>query len=215
MQIRDIPLISTVNEEQIHALMECHEISLRKCGRNETVYNRNSECSGMDIVLSGGLVAYALSSNGSESVVFDFQKGSVIGANLLFGNVNRYPLNIYCTQSCELLHLSKAAVSELLHNYGFMMNFVQSISQNSQGMNQKIAIYTKKSLRENLLDYFEALSVEQESKTIRLPISKKQMADYFGVQRPSLFRELKKLKDEGVIDIQNKEITIAGDSIAE
>ena len=208
MDLGDISLLSAVSEDQIQALVNHHEISVKRYGRNETVYNRGTECGGMDIVLSGGLVAYALSSNGSESVVFDFCKDSIIGANLLFGNVNRYPLNIYCIQSCELLHLTKAAVSELLHDYSFMMGLIKSISQNSQGMNQRIAMHTRKSLRENLLDYFETLSIEQDSKTLRLPLSKKQMADYFGVQRPSLFRELKKLKDEGIITIHNKEITI-------
>ncbi|MDD3253809.1 MAG: helix-turn-helix domain-containing protein [Lachnospiraceae bacterium] len=34
------------------------------------------------------------------------------------------------------------------------------------------------------------------------------MADYLGVQRPSLFRELKKLKEEGIIEINNRTITI-------
>jgi len=41
-----------------------------------------------------------------------------------------------------------------------------------------------------------------------LPITKKQLADYFGVQRPSLFRELKRMKDEGLIEIANKKIYI-------
>ena len=47
-----------------------------------------------------------------------------------------------------------------------------------------------------------------KSKTIILPISKKQLADHFGVQRPSLFRELKRMKDEGLIEIDNRNITI-------
>jgi CRP-like cAMP-binding protein len=58
------------------------------------------------------------------------------------------------------------------------------------------------------LGYLRSLSTEQNSHTITLPISKKQLADYFGVQRPSLFRELKKMKEEGLINIDNKTITL-------
>ncbi|MDO5714651.1 MAG: helix-turn-helix domain-containing protein, partial [Tissierellia bacterium] len=78
----------------------------------------------------------------------------------------------------------------------------------SQGMNQKIAMYTQKSLRQNLIDYFTALSKSQNTKTIRLPVSKKQLSDYFGVQRPSLFRELKRMKEDGLVSINNRSITI-------
>ena len=79
---------------------------------------------------------------------------------------------------------------------------------NSQGMNRKIAIYTRKSLRDNLTNYLLALSAEQKSKSVLLPVTKKQLADYFGVQRPSLFRELKRMKEEGLIDIENRKIMV-------
>jgi len=69
-------------------------------------------------------------------------------------------------------------------------------------------MYTQKSLRENLMDYLVVLSAQQKSNQVTLPVTKKQLADYFGVQRPSLFRELKRMKDESLIKIENKEITI-------
>ena len=125
-----------------------------------------------------------------------------------FGEQNRYPMNIYCTADCVLLHVSESGVRALLKEHGFVMQFVQSLSLNSQGMNRKIAMYTQKSLRENLMDYFLALSAEQKSNTIVLSTSKKQLADYFGVRRPSLFRELKKMKDDGLIEVANKEIIL-------
>ena len=117
-------------------------------------------------------------------------------------------MNIYCTENCELLYIKKSDVELLLHDYQFVINFVKSISLNSQSMNKKIAMYTQKTLRENILEYLYTLSAKQSSMEVTLPMTKKQLADYFGVQRPSLFRELKKLKDEGIIDIHNKNITL-------
>ena len=75
-------------------------------------------------------------------------------------------------------------------------------------MNRKISIYTQKTLRENLFDYFVIQSIQQSSDTIKLPITKKTLAEFLGVQRPSLFRELKKMKDENLISISNNLITI-------
>lgn len=180
----------------------------RTYAKGTTVHAQGDPCKGMELVLSGTLVAYALSQNGSENVIFEFSKNSAIGANLIFGNANHYPMNIYCTEDCVLQYLSKSDIENLLNDYNFTLNFIKNISLNSQGMNKKIAMYTQKNLRENIMDYLYAQSAEQQTKSISLTISKKQLADYFGVQRPSLFRELKQLKDEGIIDIDNRQIRI-------
>lgn len=176
--------------------------------KGATVHEQHSDCKGIDLVWSGKLIAYSLSANGSETVVSQFPGGSMVGASLLFGNQNKYPMNIYCTEDATSISISKEAVQRLLEEQSFVLPFIRSLSMNSQGMNQKIAMYTQKTLRENLMDYFLALSIEQKSDNILLPISKKQLADRLGVQRPSLFRELKKMKDEGLLEIENRRVKI-------
>lgn len=207
-QLKKMPFFYGADLNMVKHLINKKQIIKKSYNKGMTVHDQNTECSGMDVVYSGKLVAYSLASNGSESIVFEFKRGSIIGANLLFGEQNRYPMNIYCTTDCVLFHISKSGICELLKRYDFVMQFVKSLSINSQGMNEKIAMYTQKSLRENLMDYFLALSSQQKSNTIVLPVTKKQLADYFGVQRPSLFRELKRMKDEGLVVIENKVITL-------
>ena len=103
---------------------------------------------------------------------------------------------------------TKVAVSELLKDYNYVLQYVQLLSVNSQGMNQKIAMFTQKTLRENLMDYLQSLSIEQNSTTVLLPMSKKQLSDYLGVQRQSMFRELKRMREEGLIEIDNRRVRI-------
>ncbi|MEA5012235.1 MAG: Crp/Fnr family transcriptional regulator [Angelakisella sp.] len=207
-ELKGLSLFHSINYSVLDRLIQEKQIYKRTYYKGATVHEQSTECSVMDVVCSGRLVAYSLTTNGSETVVFEFGTGSIIGANLLFGDRNRYPMSIYCTDDCALLHISKFGTEELLKEYEFVMQFVKSLSLNSQGMNQRIAMYTQKSLRENLMDYLLALYTQQKSKSVLLPVTKKQLADYFGVQRPSLFRELKRMKDEGLIEIANKRINI-------
>lgn len=206
--LKQHPLFSGTNENILLKLIQELEIYERQYKKNTTVHSRGENCTMMEVVLSGVLVSYSLAQNGSESRMFEFKSGSLLAANLLFGNNNHYPFNIYCMTDCHLLHLTKSAVCELLKDYSFVMQFVRSLSQNSQGMNQKIVMFTQKNLRENILDYLTALSIEQQSNRVMLPLTKKQLADYFGVQRPSLFRALKELKDEGLIEVNNRIIIV-------
>ena len=207
-KLKSIPLLTEVDNDILLSLMEERQIYEANYTKGATIHGHGMYCDTLDAVLSGSLVAYSLSQNGSETVMFEFTNGGIIGANLLFGDSNTYPLNIYCLTDCRLLHMTKAAVTVLLKNYGFVMRYIKSLSQNSQGMNSKITMFTQKSLRKNIMDYLVAQTARQQSATIILPITKKQLADYFGVQRPSLFRELKKLADEGIITIDNRKITV-------
>ena len=185
-----------------------YNLQNRIYNKGKTVHDQNEVCSGIDVILSGKLVAYSLTNHGSETTVFEFTRGGVVGANLLFGDNNKYPLNIYSIEETSLIYIPKSAVDTLLKDQLFAIEFIKILSSNSQGLNRKIAIYTQKSLRENLTNYLSAQVNIQHSKTIYLPISKKQLADHLGVQRPSLFRELKNMKDEGLIEINNRIITL-------
>ncbi len=206
--IQAIPLFSKLPPDALMPLVSDNQLYLRRYAKGMTVYNQKDSCKTFDIVLSGSLVAYSLLESGSAMTMFEFSKGQMLGANLLFGDRNAYPFTIYCMSDARLLHVTGKAVADLLHDYHFTMQFIEMLSQNSQKLNRKITMVTQKTLRENLLEYLRQQSILQRSNIIVLPISKKQLADYLGVQRPSLFRELKNLKDEGVIDVSNRMIEL-------
>lgn len=207
-ELKTISLLSGIDADVLSEDLKSHKLNIQSYSKGATVYNQNDTCNTLDIVLNGGLVAYSLAENGSAMTMFEFEKNSIIGANLLFDANNAYPLNIYCLTDCNLLHIDKNAVMEYLHDYNFVMQFVKSLSLNSQNMNRKISMFMQKTLRENILTYLNQQSVLQNSSAIELTMSKKELADYLGVQRPSLFREFKKLKDEGIIEVSNRTIRI-------
>ena len=59
-----------------------------------------------------------------------------------------------------------------------------------------------------IYDFLLKESKKQNSDTIILSMTKQALADSFGVQRPSLSRELIKLKSENIIDYDRKTIKI-------
>ena len=211
--IKTIPMFSQLQSDEIKPLIADNQFLLKNYSKGATVYNQKDRCKTLDIVISGGFVAYSLSENGSEMSMFEFSGGQMLGANLLFGDNHTYPLTIYCMSAAQILHVTQKAVSDFLHNYDFAIEFIRLLSHNSQKLNQRITMATQKTLRENLLEYLRQQSILQGSDTVLLPISKKQLADYLGVQRPSLFRDLKNLKDEGFIDIFNRTIRLNQKSI--
>lgn len=207
-QLRRIPLLANSDSGILNWCIEEKQIFSLKYSKGSIVHRQRERCTTVDVVLSGGLVAYSLSENGSAVTLLEFKENGIVGANLMFGDNDTYPLNIYAVTACTLLHITKRAIVELLHGHDFVMQYIKSLSMNAQGMNRKIAMLTQKTLRENIMDYLRHQALLQGSADVHLPISKKELADYMGVQRPSLFRELKKMKAAGLIDVSNRIIHI-------
>lgn len=206
--VQSIPILSALPADVIRRQIDNGSLYLKTYTKGATLNNHKDICATLDIVLSGRFVTYSLAENGSAMQVFEFSKGQMFGANLLFGDNHAYPFTVYCEVEGQILHVTKDTVSDFLHHHDFAMAFIVMLSQNSQRLNQRMRMGIHKTLRENLLEYFYQQARLQGANTIVLPISKKQLADYLGVQRPSLFRELKKLKDEGIIEKQGKSVTI-------
>ncbi|MCK9190537.1 MAG: Crp/Fnr family transcriptional regulator [Sphaerochaetaceae bacterium] len=175
---------------------------------NQVIREKGSICNSIDIVLSGSLNSFTLSESGTENVVFNFERGAILGGNLVFSPSPIYPMTIFCKKDCTTLNLSRELIVDLLDDKEFAIFFITMISKNAQSLNKKVLTYTQNTLRENIIEYIQELAVIQRSNTVRLQIPKAELATLFGVQRQSLFRELKKMSDEGIITSHNKEITI-------
>lgn len=206
-RIKQINLFSQIDEKQLKKHLKEGLIRLNTYPKAVIIYHRNDFCQNLDVVYSGSLMAYILSEGGSLTSMFEFKKDNLIGGNLLFGDHHAYPFTII-SEKCQLFHIQKEAILDYLHNYHFVLHYVKSLSLNSQTMNQKITMVTQNTLRDNILIYLRQQAILQNNTTILLPISKKEWANFLGVQRPSLFRELKRLKEEGLINIDNRLIRI-------
>ena len=82
------------------------------------------------------------------------------------------------------------------------------MSDKMTNINNRIEILSNKTIRNKLLAYFKLMSKKNKSRIIYLPYTFIDLADYLGVDRSAMYRELKNLKEEGLITITNKKIIL-------
>ena len=71
-------------------------------------------------------------------------------------------------------------------------------------LNLRIEILSQKTNRDKILSYFRILSQNSFSKTFTLPFSLTDLADYLSVDRSAMMREIKALKEDGIIKKMDK-----------
>lgn len=90
----------------------------------------------------------------------------------------------------------------------FYMNLFNIINSKISDKNDRLKVLSKKQIRERLLEYFDIQYKNHYMKSIYLPISFKDLADYMAVNRSAMFRELKYMKEEKLIEVKGNRVTL-------
>jgi CRP-like cAMP-binding protein len=123
------------------------------------------------------------------------------------------PVSVLAKQDCTILFvpidrlLSTCGNSCAFHNK-LIHNLVAILASKNLFLNQKIDYLSAKNTREKIAKYLgDAISINK-STTVTIPYNRNDLAEYLGVDRSVLSRELSKLKKEGVLDFDKNTFTI-------
>ena len=172
-----------------------------------TIKNENI----IGIILDGYAQILNIEYNGNEIITENLYKNSIFGSNISLTNSENY--QIIARQETTVLVIDYDKLinpKNLVHNYFniFLRNLFDIINIKFKEKNERIKILEKKQIRDKLLEYFEMEHKKSRLKSIYIPFSFKDLADYLAVNRSAMFRELKHLKDEKLIEIKNRRITL-------
>lgn len=165
----------------------------------------------LGIVLQGSLQAIKTDYNGNRFILETINERSIFSNSISF----------LLDENCELWTLEDTTIITFdyyqIINYGksdeqyyhqFILNLFEIINYIVTLKNERIRVLTQKTIRNKLLEYFDICFKKTGSKIIYLPFSFTDLADYLAVDRSAMTRELKHLKEEKIITIKSKKITL-------
>lgn len=202
-----LEIFEDFSEDELKKVFNLHEIL--EFGKEEILHFQKENCEYMEIILEGEVRIQNIDENGNILTIESFFVGDIIGANLLFSKDSRYPMTIISAKKTFTLKLNKAEIIYLCHKReSFMIRLFEEISDKAVILSGKINDITNKTIRQRIMEYLNNERNIQNSSIILLKISKKELAEKLGVARSSLGRELKKMKEEGLVDYDPWTITI-------
>lgn len=199
-----------LSEEYIQALFTRIRYVLRSCDANEVVFSGKDRAEYVGIVLSGNVEVQKLFSNGKVVLVAQLAQGGVFGEAAVLSESVHYPVTIYCRKQSELLLIDKTELLKLLSlDSRVLENFLKQYADRLFKMNQQIELLSLSSMRQKIVFYLLTEMKKQETvEHIELPFSQRAWAEYMNVSRPSLCRELKRMNDEGLLQIYKRRIKL-------
>lgn len=162
------------------------------------------------IVLSGFVKIQNIDYNGNETIVENLTPDNcVFGSNL--SGTNSEDLELVAKEDSKVLIFDYDRLMDpnnLKYSYfnTFFRNLFEIYNSKIKEKNERIKVLEKKQIREKLLEYFEIEYKKSGRRNIQLPFPFKDLADYIGTNRASMFRELKNLKEDKLIEVKGRKI---------
>lgn len=202
-------LFKGLKEEEIREIVNVINYSLKKYKKNEIIAQEEDDCNSLGLIIEGKIVVERLYPSGKEIIMKSLKSGDVFGEALIFSEFNKYPATVVSRENCSILYLTKGEIIKLFSlNPMFMENFMGLLSEKVIILNNKIKSLSLKTVKQKVVDYILQECISQKTNTIKLKGSKEDLALYIGIPRPSLSRELIKLRDEGFIEFDRHNINV-------
>lgn len=208
-QIKQSPLLDSLPDDVIQEQLANGSFTIENYNKDSVVYLEGESCDALKVILSGSLAVDRIEESGDFLTVSAFDCGCGIGGNLIFLDNPRFPLTVSARENSVLLSIDRESLFALLSQYpDFLRKYLRFTGSHAFILGDKIKLYKKRSIRENMLDFLESERQRQKSNRVELKLTKKALAEQLGVRRSSLSRELNKMRADGLIDFDARSITI-------
>lgn len=161
------------------------------------------------LILSGEVEIQKTYPAGKMIVINQISVGGVFGEVAIFSSKKTFPSTVVASLDSKVMFLNKINILQIcFQNKKFLTNLLHLLSEKILILDHKLHFLSGETIRQKLCLYLIECYQTQNKLTIQLDISKRKMAEQFGVTRPSLSRELIQMKKEGLIDYVSNQIII-------
>ncbi len=180
---------------------------VKKYSKGQMVVSAGDIVDRLLVVLTGSVKGEMVDFSGKTIKIEDIEPPKPLAVAFLFGKSNTFPVNIIANEDSELLVIPKESVLKLFQeNKNILLNFLNSISNRSQFLSQKIKFLNFQTIKGKIANYL--LQIAQGKELVVLDKSQNELAELFGVTRPSVGRGIRDLHNDGVIEASGKSIKI-------
>jgi CRP-like cAMP-binding protein len=202
------PLFRNLHIQEIEAVLSDVPFRVRRYGEGSMISQSGEEVNSIMIVISGKVKGEMVDETGRVIKIEDIPAPGALAAAFLFGNRNRFPVNVIALAETEILSVDRMDFLTLLRsNDTILLNFLNMISSRSQFLSEKIKFLNFKTIKGKLAHYILTKTGRGESSVV-LDLTHNELADFFGVTRPSVSRAIGELEQSGYIKASGKHITI-------
>ena len=180
--------------------------------KSEFLYRAGEPMTSLYTVKTGAFKANIDSADGQENIVGFFLPGELIGLDGIASG--EYQCDIIALGDAHVCQLSYPEFQRISNDFPKLREEILSIASNNMTTAQKMLFFVgKRPVEERLAMFLIGLSQRYGARGLsdlrfQLSMSRHDIANYLGMAPETISRQFKRMQDQGLILINNREITI-------
>lgn len=203
--LRVNPMFHQMDDVAVLHVLNCLRPKVAKYEPGDLITIGGSAFEGVGLVLEGRVLVTKELITGHRHIMAKLGKKQVFGEMIAFSGRRVWPATVEAITDCTILFLPPDMILGTCthactgHNQ-LIRNMLQIVSSKALRLNRKVEYLTLKGMREKLATYLLETYNTSEKDIFEIPLSREELAAFLNVSRPSMSRELSRMKDEGLID---------------
>lgn len=187
-----------LNESEIEKILSKVKFYTKSFVIDEFIAFRGDKIDSYMILLEGELNSEMQKINGKVVKIENLIPFADLAPAFVFGNDNHFPVDLYATRNSKILYIPKQELLKIIQlNSQVLENLLNSFSNRTQFLSKKLWFSNKtieEKLATNILENLDSNQIWKIKKSIT------DLANIFGVSRPSLSRVITGLVDEKILE---------------
>ncbi|MFY9115091.1 MAG: Crp/Fnr family transcriptional regulator [Dethiobacteria bacterium] len=208
------PLFKGINADERASILDCLQPKIRRYDKKDLYIGiEGEELSGVGVILSGEIAVAKEDLAGNRLIIAKFGAGELIGEVAAFSTQQLWPATTITLGPGEIMFIPvdkivNSCANQCPGHRRLIINILGIIANRALIMNRKMDYLMIRSLRVKISSYLLEQLKKHGQPEFELPLSRQELADYLHVSRPSLSREMGRMRDEGIIEFQRKQFKI-------
>lgn len=206
----DNSLFNTLNKEtkgEISAGKGCNFYK-----KSQIIFYEGNNPFGIYCVNSGKIKIYKISENGKEQIIRFAKEGDILGYRSLISG-EPYRASAETLTDSILCFIPKEILFNLIEtNRPFSLKFMQFLCAELGAAESRMLNLSQKPVTERLAEVLlilrEKFGLEPDNKTIKVNLTREDLANFVGTATETIVRLLKELREKKLIDVDGRKIKL-------
>ena len=213
MDYSQFEIFRDITDREVEAMIRCFHMRQDAFQPGETICTYGDCGQEVGVVVEGAAELVRFDLAGARTILERLEEGSVFGEALAFTAQLGDCVEVVCARPCRVLfmeyaHIMKRCEKACLHHSKLVHNMFRLVSQQTQGLSRRVEVLSRRSIRDKLQCYFQIRRLETGSDSFTLPFTLSALADYISTDRSAMMRELKRMREEGLVDMEGRRVTL-------
>lgn len=210
-------LFCDMEDKEINALFDTLKSKIVKYPKGKIILQEGSRIDSVGILLSGLLLKFITKEDGNRLAQGTIEPGGMFGEVDGFCKDGAATFSAVAADESSILYIT---LESLVADGGrmsskLMINLVRYYAGKIASMNKDTEYLIIKSMRLKISKLIYDKYLEQGTTAVELGLNRNEMAEYLNVSRPSMSREMMRMRDEGIITFWKDKINITNLSALE